>query len=603
MALSHRPEAISISHKSRRRLFTFRKFNFSGSQHFFFFSPPFIVAMLAGGDAKIALNTGLGRNGPPPSDAAIQPPFEILQIIFLFLVDHFLARKESVQEAFHSSGRPDWIAITYVCRTWRSVALSQPELWSSITPNLSIFWSQAMVERSAPLSMRIDMEVGASVGGFELLAALELLLTSGLRTRTLRLSGLRHDILSILNRFSGPSPLEALDLCILYPGPVDLPVALLGGKAPHLRYLKFETLAHIRPPGWLLAGITHFTTGERLPLRSLLSALQAMPQLEVLCLEDVDAAGHNIDSPGHVPPPRVTLPHLSLLSIRDDHSPNDFITIPSLIDAPPTLRRHFFWYKEVILSWEEWASVFKAIQALIPGNSALGVNDGGLRVANVMGQHRLHCIEVWSRTYSEGASTAAREDALFLFGVSWSQSAHSEGGQTLHHSPSFRLASLCAHLGTAHIEDLTIAPEMAIEGERTTSAPDVAAQWQALLAALPSVKTLRLHGGSPTCVLVLRALSASAQPFLPHLQRVFVFHSAVRTAAPAGPDATGVYGAGSSFASRKFVQAGVGVELVEAVSGRSGLEVVLAGCEVDEEALQALQTRARVYIGHERVYA
>ncbi|KAH9023094.1 hypothetical protein EDB85DRAFT_338818 [Lactarius pseudohatsudake] len=558
--------------------------------------------MLAGGDAR-HLKIALGRNGPPPSrDAALQPPLEILQIIFLFLVDYFLARKESVREAFHSSGRPDWIAITYVCRNWRSAALSQPELWSSITPNLSIFWSRAMVERSAPLSMRIDMEVGASVGGFELLAALELLLTSSLRIRTLRLSGLRDDILSVLNRFSSLSPLKALDLCILYPGPVDLPVSLLGGKAPHLRHLKFETLAHIRAPGWLLAGITHFTTGERIPLRSLLGALQAMPQLEVLCLEDVDTAWHDIDSPGHVPPPRVTLPRLSLLSIRDNLSPNDFIIIPSFIDAPPTLRRHFFWYIEVVLSWDKWASVFTAIQALIPGNSAQGADDGGLRVANVMGQHRLHCFEVWSRTYSEGASTAAREDALFLFGVSWSQS-HSTVSQTLHHSPSFRLAGLCVHLGTAHIEDLTIAPEIAIEGESTTDAPDIAAQWQALLAALPSVKTLRLHGGSPTCILVLRALSVSAQPLLPNLQRVFVFHSAVRSAAAAGPDTTDVHGAGSSVPSRKFMQADVGVELVEAVSGRSGLEVVLAGCEVDEDALDALQKRARVYIGHERVYA
>ncbi|KAH8989731.1 hypothetical protein EDB92DRAFT_840722 [Lactarius akahatsu] len=331
---------------------------------FFFFSPAFIVAMLAGGDGrnlKIALNT-LGRNGSPPSDAPLQPPLEILQIIFLFLVDYFLARKESVREAFHSSGRPDWIAITYVCRNWRSAALSQPELWSPITPNLSIFWSQAMVERSAPLSMRIDMEVGASVGGFELLAALDLLLTSSLRIRTLRLSGLRHDILSILNRFSGPSPLEALDLCILYPGPVDLPVSLLGGKAPHLRHLKFETLAHIRSPGWLLAGITHFTTGERISLHSLLGALQAMPQLEVLCLEDVGTRWHEIHSPEHVPPPRVTLPRLSLLSIRDDLSPNDFISIPSFIDAPPTLRRHFFWYKKVVPSWDKWAGVFAAVR-------------------------------------------------------------------------------------------------------------------------------------------------------------------------------------------------------------------------------------------------
>ncbi|KAH9055321.1 hypothetical protein EDB87DRAFT_1336199 [Lactarius vividus] len=180
--------------------------------------------MLAGGDAsnllKITLNTGPGRNGPPPSrGAALQLPLEILQIIFLDLVDYFLARKESVQEALHSSGRPHWIAITYVCRNWRSAALSQPELWSSITLNLSIFWSRVMVERSAPLSMRIDMEVGCSIGGFNSLTVSELLLTSSLRIRTLRLSGLSYPILSIFNRICSPSLLEALDICTFVPRP------------------------------------------------------------------------------------------------------------------------------------------------------------------------------------------------------------------------------------------------------------------------------------------------------------------------------------------------------------------------------------------------
>jgi hypothetical protein len=55
-------------------------------------------------------------------------------------------------------------------------------------------------------------------------------------------------------------------------------------------------------------------------------------------------------------------------------------------------------------------------------------------------------------------------------------------------------------------------------------------------------------------------------------------------------------------ASRNFVQANVGPELMGVVNGRSGLEVVLAGCEVDEEMLDALRKRARVYIGYERVY-
>ena len=249
--------------------------------------------------------------------------------------------------------------------------------------------------------------------------------------------------------------------------------------------------------------------------------------------------------------------------------------------------------------------MFTAMQALVPGDSALGVNNGGLRFAQ-MGGYRYRSFGVWSRTYSGSASTAEREDALFLFHVEWARSVPDPRSAD-YPSPSFLLASLCVHLRAAHIEDLTIALETAIEGAGTADecasdvpdAPDAAAHWQALLVELPSVKTLRLHRGNPACVSVLRALSASAEPLLPHLQRVFVVHSAVHSTAAARPDGVGFSGAGSgcSVASRKFVQANVGPELVEVVSGRSGLEVVLAGCEVDGGALDALHQRARVTLG------
>ena len=62
-------------------------------------------------------------------------------------------------EVIRSWGRPNWIEITYVCRYWRSAALDLRKLWSSITPELSITWSQAMIERSSPLSMSITMRV------------------------------------------------------------------------------------------------------------------------------------------------------------------------------------------------------------------------------------------------------------------------------------------------------------------------------------------------------------------------------------------------------------------------------------------------------------
>ena len=54
---------------------------------------------------------------------------------------------------------------------------------------------------------------------------------------------------------------------------------------------------------------------------------------------------------------------------------------------------------------------------------------------------------------------------------------------------------------------------------------------------------------------------------------------------------------GFAMATLKFMKANVG-----ALSRQSGLEVVLVGCSVGEEALEALSKRAWVEIGDECVY-
>ncbi|KAH8989867.1 hypothetical protein EDB86DRAFT_2940849 [Lactarius hatsudake] len=222
-----------------------------------------------------------------------------------------------------------------------------------------------------------------------------------------------------------------------------------------------------------------------------------------------------------------------------------------------------------------------------------------------MGGRKRGSFEVWSRTASGSASAAAREDALFLFNINWDLPGHwSSFFKRPPPYPFFRLASLCVRLDTERVEHLTVASETAIEGTGTTGGcttdevemPDVAEQWKALLAALPSVKTVHLHRSSPTCLSVLRALSASAD-LLPHLERVLVVQSIVRYAA-AYLDGTGIARSGSSsaVASREFVQVNLGAELVDSVKERSGLEVVLVRCEVDGNALDALRERARVVI-------
>ena len=462
------------------------------------------------------------------------------------------------------------------------------------------------MERSAPLPIHIERQIGATFAdGVEALAASGLLSAS--RIRTLRLIGRPADILKALNRLCGPSPLESLSLCVTDMGePVDLPETLCEGDMPHFRCLVFETFARIRAPLWLLAGVTHFTTRASVSPLELLGTLQAMPQLEVLCvMYDYDGWDH-IDTHEELPLARAVLPHLSHLSVHES-SPHCPVIPFSIIDAPPTLRRHLLWRIFIAHRWEP--NIFTAVQALVPRDSGPGMDDGGLRAAQVTGGPTHGSFEVWSRS-GTGANPGvfARSDALFLFRLNWQPILVIEGSPLDEHCPFFCLASLCAHLQTTRIEDLTAAPETlsaTIESGTTDvqDTPDVVAQWRALLAALPSVRTLRLHRGSPACVSVLCALAASPG-LLPHLQKVFVVQSAVRYAAGSAAREVdiGVADAGSAMASHKSVQADVGAELVEAVSVRSGLEVVLVGCEVDEEALEALRKRARVDFRNEWEY-
>ncbi|KAH9040724.1 hypothetical protein EDB85DRAFT_1925116 [Lactarius pseudohatsudake] len=445
-----------------------------------------------------------------------------------------------------------------------------------------------MMERSAPLLMRIDILVGIGPNlrnGLLAASARELLTTTS-RIRTLRLSGCPDDIVSVLGRLRSPSPLESLSLRLTaYNGQsVDLPKAFFGRKAPNLRYLTFEkSPTCINAPGRLLTRITHFTTSASTELFELLKALCSMPLLEVLRIEHIYDVWDDTD-----PPLRVPLRRLSLLSFYDT-TPRRLVILSSRIDAPPTLRKQLFWQKGDIWSWNHLANMFRAVPALVPPDSAPGIDDGGLRVANVTGGPERGSLSVWS-----GSVVSAREDALFLFRVSWSGSSFDSRVNDLSARPNtlsfFFLARLCAHLRTARIEFLSIVPRTAIDTWHVFSASDAAEQWKALFIALPSVKTLCLYS-SPECVSVLRVLSVFVDPLLlPHLQSIFVIHCTVHCAAAAAPpDSVGATGASTH-------EVNVGTELVEAVSARSGLRVVLFRCAVDDEALGSLQKRARVIV-------
>ena len=464
-----------------------------------------------------------------------------------------------------------------------------------------------MVERSSALPMRIDMAMRPLFDeGLEPLVASELLPVS--RIRALHLSGHCDDILSVLKRFcSSPSVLESLSLGLPRPSEeLDLTKALSDGDVPLLRHLTFESSVRIHfgvdhLPPWLFAGITHFTTNAWRSLDEFYDALQAMPQLEVLCTMNFSKIFHMNVLGDTVGRRRIKVPRLSLLSF---HEPDlkICVIISTCIDGPPMLRRHIFWEVDDPSPWFRRGWNLKAIQAFVPNDSALDANDGGLRAAQI-GEYKNGPFEVWSRRFPGCASRATpREDALFLLSIEWSRLDYD--------LVDFLIPSLFFNSAIS-IEELIVNPSSSkTTGSESADRQDsvfgrlFAEDWRTLLKGLPSVKTLRLYSGNHQCTSALRALSglsSSQGRILPRLQRLIVVDYDVNPATTTHPpDGLGFAGPGADCA--EGVQANKGTELVEAASGRSGMEVVLAGCKVDDETLEALQKRARVYIGHERMY-
>ncbi|EIW79598.1 hypothetical protein CONPUDRAFT_73995 [Coniophora puteana RWD-64-598 SS2] len=92
-------------------------------------------------------------------------PTEILAIIFQECVTLAHAQ-DGLMWCYHSCTRRcllDWVCITHVCRRWRTIALSQPLLWSHLIL-LYPSWAKTMLARAktAPLTISLGGEQGQS---------------------------------------------------------------------------------------------------------------------------------------------------------------------------------------------------------------------------------------------------------------------------------------------------------------------------------------------------------------------------------------------------------------------------------------------------------
>src|ERR1700722_752641 len=127
-------------------------------------SPPHMPPLVSSGQSQAHHPSLTITEGHPPPGSTINTlPPELLSEIFLFCVVLWPTKYNDYVPIFTSPNeftcghRLPWIAITQVCRYWRSVALACGELWNKL-----VFTSQEatneMIRRSAGVVLVVKAE-------------------------------------------------------------------------------------------------------------------------------------------------------------------------------------------------------------------------------------------------------------------------------------------------------------------------------------------------------------------------------------------------------------------------------------------------------------
>ncbi|KAA1477618.1 hypothetical protein DENSPDRAFT_616406 [Dentipellis sp. KUC8613] len=226
-----------------------------------------------------------------------------------------------------------WIQVTHVCRQWRAAALEHPALWSNITPGLGSRWRKEFLCRSkmAPIAIRYSEAAGYSLQR-DFTGDLAADIAHHLpHVKELSLGGTLEDFTPVMPALRGPAPLlevlslEVLDPAISASDMPTLPLDIFGGSAPRIRELTltrwrvswlsiaFETLVHLRITQFVSDAV--FDGGD---LGQLLVALQKIPALETLTLENTMPSQPIGVTPHSICGPITTLPRLRSLRLVDE---------------------------------------------------------------------------------------------------------------------------------------------------------------------------------------------------------------------------------------------------------------------------------------------
>lgn len=420
-------------------------------------------------------------------------PVEILQRIFTCC-----AEPRSPDDTPFLQVYPEWIAITYVSRYWRAVALNHRSLWGSITPNLSPDWLKVLIVRSEPALVDAELRVGQMTVKRICLCIDEVIgaLAGCTRLRSLRLVGPRRDVYAVLDALRTPTPIRSLTLSLWERGPpVMLPEGLFGGGAP-IRHIHFTADRCIVAPPQLMCGVTHFTSGEQIPLPILLNALRQMPALTHFTLQHCRAPWQETDASRDL---IVDMPHLTSLVVRAD-SPRFFALLNEHLSLPKGANRWLELHTLAVSGWDRWARWFATIPAIIEGAN-------GLQHAYLSGGAKEGAFRVWT-----GDMDTDCEEAEFCFDMYWYGSPINppDPYPTSLASPIFHLPALCDMLGaSARVRNL------GLEGH--SELPKTL--WWALLRKLQAVERLEIHSGAANA-LYSAWNDVGAPAVLPALSRV-----------------------------------------------------------------------------------
>ncbi|KAA1475921.1 hypothetical protein DENSPDRAFT_806432 [Dentipellis sp. KUC8613] len=295
-------------------------------------------------------------------------PQEILALIFLSLRDTYARLFSSFPLIYGSRSPPDaieWVAITHVCRKWRTTAIELPSLWTHIPNSFSTTCAEEFLRRSRLTPIKLEHSMVSPVSTGDLAGHISQHLR---HVRALHLSGPPQHFTEIIPTLCSPAPLleklrlnnrsgAAINTSTIAP---SLPSNVFGGITPRLRKvcivgwgipwasLRFETLVSLEISQHSSLNVTY---GD---FPTILGALSRMPSLKFLTLSDVFPSVADALTPNSVCGPLISLPNLQRFSLFDDIR-NCGLALHH-ISLPASAERNIFCSKpnqgiEFLLSW------------------------------------------------------------------------------------------------------------------------------------------------------------------------------------------------------------------------------------------------------------